>query len=257
MKLLKLISLLILPTAILAGDLSVQIENIRNSNGKIILEVYDKSDAFMKRTGAYKSFKEIAIKDNQAKVTIALENGTYALSLWHDENSSGAMEFNEYYQPMEGWGVSKNRSGFPAFEDVAIQVSDTNEEQVVNLRYPRKVTFSIEGLRNTEGVLLVGIYNNGQDYLQPGKALTGADNIKIDCKAMKFDFMLLKGSYAASVVHDENKNGELDKNFFGSTKEGFGFSGNAGITAGGPRFSDASFFVGSGDIKEQVIKINY
>lgn len=258
MKLLNwVIILLILPSAIYAGDLSVQIENIRNSDGKIVLEVYDKSETFMKRVGAFESIRDIAIENNQAKITLSLQNGTYAISLWHDENGSGEMEFNEYYQPMEGWGVSRNRSGFPSFEEAAIEVTDENQNQVVQLRYPRKVTFSIEGLRNTDGKLIVGIYNNGEDYLKPGKALTGSNNIKIDSKNLKIDFMLLRGSYAASVVHDENENGELDKNFFGSPKEGFGFSGNAGVPLGGPKFSDAAFFIGSGDIKEQVIQIKY
>jgi uncharacterized protein (DUF2141 family) len=31
------------------------------------------------------------------------------------------------------------------------------------------------------------------------------------------------GNYAIAVIHDENRNGELDTNMFGIPKEGYGF----------------------------------
>ncbi len=38
---------------------------------------------------------------------------------------------------------------------------------------------------------------------------------------------LAPGEYGISVVHDENENGDLDKNFVGIPKEGFAFGNNA------------------------------
>jgi uncharacterized protein (DUF2141 family) len=52
------------------------------------------------------------------------------------------------------------------------------------------------------------------------------------------------GAYAISVVDDINANMEMDKNFFGIPKEGFGFSNNAsprGMRP--PSFEDAKLTV--------------
>jgi uncharacterized protein (DUF2141 family) len=38
------------------------------------------------------------------------------------------------------------------------------------------------------------------------------------------------------VIHDENRNGELDTNMFGIPKEGYGFSSGAKVTMSAPSF---------------------
>jgi uncharacterized protein (DUF2141 family) len=39
---------------------------------------------------------------------------------------------------------------------------------------------------------------------------------------MRFEFSDIKpGNYAIAVIHDENRNGELDTNMFGIPKEGW------------------------------------
>ncbi len=49
------------------------------------------------------------------------------------------------------------------------------------------------------------------------------------------------GDYAASVFHDENGNGKLDRNFMGMPKEGVGASNDAAGSFGPPKFDDARF----------------
>lgn len=49
------------------------------------------------------------------------------------------------------------------------------------------------------------------------------------------------GSYAIAVIHDENMDGELETNFLGVPKEGYGFSNDAKGMIGAPSFSAASF----------------
>ena len=51
------------------------------------------------------------------------------------------------------------------------------------------------------------------------------------------------GTYALSIIHDSNENGELDSNFFGMPKEGFGFSNDVMGTFGPPSFQKASFTI--------------
>jgi uncharacterized protein (DUF2141 family) len=50
---------------------------------------------------------------------------------------------------------------------------------------------------------------------------------------------LKPGKYAVSVLHDANKNKDLDKNKLGIPKEGFGFSNNVTGAMGPPSFKRA------------------
>jgi uncharacterized protein (DUF2141 family) len=54
------------------------------------------------------------------------------------------------------------------------------------------------------------------------------------------------GRYAAEAFHDENDNDVLDLNFLGMPMEGMGFSNDARMWFGPPRFDAASFEVPEG-----------
>jgi len=52
---------------------------------------------------------------------------------------------------------------------------------------------------------------------------------------------LPEGRYAIAVLHDENSNHKLDRNFVGFPKEGFGFSNNPKVHLTAPAFETAAF----------------
>jgi len=60
------------------------------------------------------------------------------------------------------------------------------------------------------------------------------------------------GEYAVSILHDENDNRTLDRNFFGIPQEGYGVSRNPEPGFGPPRFEDAVFALDSG---QKVVEI--
>ena len=64
------------------------------------------------------------------------------------------------------------------------------------------------------------------------------------------------GEYAVSLLHDENGNGKVDKSLF-VPKEGFGFSNDAAVRFGPPRFSAAAFKVGQSEPVYQTIRMRY
>lgn len=51
------------------------------------------------------------------------------------------------------------------------------------------------------------------------------------------------GTYAISATHDENMNQKVDRGLFGLPKEGVGFSNDAPIRMGPPRWTDARFAI--------------
>lgn len=63
------------------------------------------------------------------------------------------------------------------------------------------------------------------------------------------------GRYAIALFHDENGNGRLDKVLMVPT-EGFGFSRDAPVRFGPPRFAAAAFALGEGQM-ETTIRLRY
>ncbi len=55
------------------------------------------------------------------------------------------------------------------------------------------------------------------------------------------------GVYAAQAFHDENDNGKLERSLLGLPREAMGFSNDAPMRMGPPRFESAAFTV-SGDL---------
>lgn len=64
------------------------------------------------------------------------------------------------------------------------------------------------------------------------------------------------GNYAIALLHDENNNGKADRALTMIPREGFGFSRDARVVMGPPKFADAVFEVGNAPI-HQVIKMRY
>ena len=51
------------------------------------------------------------------------------------------------------------------------------------------------------------------------------------------------GDYAVAVIHDENRNARLDRNFIGIPREGFGFANNPHVGLSAPPFQAAVIHV--------------
>lgn len=80
---------------------------------------------------------------------------------------------------------------------------------------------------------------------------------QIKGKDASFEFSDIKpGKYAIAVIHDENYDGELETNWLGIPKEGYGFSSGAEASLSAPSFSDAEFTYDGGDL-QMSIDLNY
>jgi uncharacterized protein (DUF2141 family) len=115
----------------------------------------------------------------------------------------------------------------------------------------------ISSLRNDKGQVLCALFSSADAF--PKKADRAAARItaKIVERKAVCDFTgVAPGTYAVSVVHDENSNGKLDTNFIGMPREGVGASNDAKGHMGPPKFGAASFRYQGGrlDLK---IHVNY
>ena len=102
---------------------------------------------------------------------------------------------------------------------------------------------TVEGLRTSKGILRLAIFDNPIEF--PRGVEVRSLNVKPTSGNTVALFKGMKpGIYALAIHHDENVNNEMDTNFIGLPKEGFGFSNNAKIFFGPPRFTEASFSLG-------------
>ena len=108
------------------------------------------------------------------------------------------------------------------------------------------VSVKITGFKGTDGLALVTLYDSEQAWLKVPKALQVV-RAKITGDAMTVEFKEVKaGTYAVSVIHDENKNNELDMRWlpYPKPKEGTAVSNDPEQKAGPPKWEAAKFTVG-------------
>jgi len=112
----------------------------------------------------------------------------------------------------------------------------------------------VKNVKDATGQVRVGLFKDDKTFLKDawmGKV------VKAQAGEVKVIFENVPaGTYAISIVHDANENGEMDSNFFGMPKEGFGFSNDAMGTFGPPDFAKASFELGT-DKKNLSISLRY
>jgi len=120
------------------------------------------------------------------------------------------------------------------------------------------INVKIQNISNNTGVVACAIFESEEGF--PNKFMKFASKImltQISGKNASFEFSDIKpGTYAIVVIHDENRNGELDTNMFGIPTEGHGFSSGAEVTMSAPSFSDAVFTYDGGHL-QMSISLNY
>ena len=93
--------------------LKIEITDLRNNSGKVMLEVFDEKEKVINR-----EMSEIKEKSCQFMIK-NLMAGKYAVRFYHDENQNNVMETNMFGKPTEGYGFSNNVKGTfgpPPFE---------------------------------------------------------------------------------------------------------------------------------------------
>lgn len=105
------------------------------------------------------------------------------------------------------------------------------------------LTVKVENLQNSKGEVQFTLYNtDGSIPDEYYKNYFKMDKSRIENGKAEITFSNLpKGTYAVSILHDENKNGKIDKGFI-LPKEGIGFSNYSSIgLTNRPDFKKASF----------------
>jgi uncharacterized protein (DUF2141 family) len=108
--------------------LKIEITDIRNNTGKVMLQVFDEDEKVLNQEMS-------DIKEKSCHFVIKnLKPGKYAVRFFHDENLNQAMETNSFGKPTEGYGFSNNVTGtfgMPPFEKWLFSL---NEDKTIVLK---------------------------------------------------------------------------------------------------------------------------
>ena len=119
------------------------------------------------------------------------------------------------------------------------------------------LTVKLIGFRNDKGQTCVSVFNTTKGF--PGKYDQAFKILRSPIKGKQATIVFTDlpfGTYALSVLHDENLNNKMDTNIIGIPKEGFGSSNNPKDRFGPPTFDDAKFDFNSAS-KNIEINIKY
>ena len=118
-----------------------------------------------------------------------------------------------------------------------------------------EIRILVSNIEEKRGTIHYGLYNNPKLFPEEsGKILGGFEEVsKVIEDGLLIDD-LEESNYAIAIFHDKNSNDKFDT-FFSIPKEKFGFSNNARVFLGPPKFEDASIFVGKNSIVEIMIEL--
>ena len=119
------------------------------------------------------------------------------------------------------------------------------------------LTVKVEDVRDAKGSVLIALYDSEASFGNPALAKS-----KLKAKSAKGEVIfvfhdLLAGTYAASSFQDEDDSGRLKTNSLGVPTEGYGFSNDAQLAGGPPKFPLASFAFDGRTDKTVSFSLNY
>jgi len=102
-----------------------------------------------------------------------------------------------------------------------------------------QVAIHVDGFRNNKGDLGVNVFPTADGWPEDNNKTVFHHGFPIQGDHATAEFTLPDGRYAIVVLHDENSNQKLDRNFLRIPKEGFGFANNPRVGLSPPGFESA------------------
>jgi uncharacterized protein (DUF2141 family) len=122
-----------------AKIIHVEIGGLRNDKGQVLCALYSSPNGFPKDVKKAIAHTHSEISQGQATCEFSgIGPGTYAVSLFHDENSNGKLDTNFMGIPREGVGASngaKGHFGPPRFEAAAFDFSGGRLDLKITISY--------------------------------------------------------------------------------------------------------------------------
>jgi uncharacterized protein (DUF2141 family) len=126
---------LILPVLVYSQNrLSIAVEGVKTSKGKISVAIYNKSEGFLEFDKVFLADTAMAQEGITHIYINNLPGGEYALAVFHDENGNDELDTNWLGIPKESVGFSRTRMktfGPPSFSECALIIDSDRKIRVV------------------------------------------------------------------------------------------------------------------------------
>jgi len=117
----------------------VEVGGLRNNKGQVFCALYSSADGFPKDGQKAIGHATSSISDKQASCEFpGIAAGSYAVSVFHDENSNGKLDANFIGIPREGVGASNDARahlGPPKFDAAAFHFSGGRLNLKITMNY--------------------------------------------------------------------------------------------------------------------------
>lgn len=141
-----IIGVLLFPIAVLAQStesqenvIRIDIDGLRSDRGQVLCELFSSAADFPKKPEKAMAHDESTILNGHAMCQFeSIPSGTYAVSVFHDENSNGKLDTNFLGIPREGVGASNNAKGHlgpPKFSAAAFRHSGNRTALKITVKY--------------------------------------------------------------------------------------------------------------------------
>jgi uncharacterized protein (DUF2141 family) len=122
--------LLLQNSSLAQGTLTIQVENISEPKGKIMVAIYNQAAGFREAEKAFKRLLQDAT-GTAINITVgSLPAGEYAIAVFHDANSNQLLDTGTFGIPKESYGFSNNpkiKVTPPHFDSCKFSHNDQNK----------------------------------------------------------------------------------------------------------------------------------
>lgn len=129
-------ALFLLPALAHGANLEVRIDGLREARGHVLVALADSAAAWDGQAPARARLRHAVASSSEMIRFEDLPPGSYAISLFHDENDNGEMDKNIVGMPTEGYGFSQNPRVMrkATFEEARFELAADGGTIVVELR---------------------------------------------------------------------------------------------------------------------------
>lgn len=117
---------------------------------------------------------------------------------------------------------------------------------------PVTIQVDVSGLSSSRGVVECVLWSSAEGF--PRDTTHGREKVNVPVVEGRAtcSFTAQPGTFAITLMHDENENGVMDTNFLGIPIERYGFSKNPRPFLRAPTFKEAAFEVGTAPVNLDV-----
>ncbi|MEM1319670.1 MAG: DUF2141 domain-containing protein [Bacteroidota bacterium] len=112
------------------STLEVKVTNVKKAKGSIMLAIYDSAENFM-GPDYFRTATEVVNQTGAVVVQVPeLPFGSYAITIYHDENGNNELDTNLFGIPSESYGFSNNARrtfGPPSYDEARFDFSENGQ----------------------------------------------------------------------------------------------------------------------------------